>query len=186
MKSRRPFIQQRKPIFVGCEGESEQSYASFILDTIREEALHVHLRIEVLRAGDPNARLQVAIKKLRRLISDGYAFEDRFVFLDTDQLSGNPQRMREAALLAAEHKIRVIWQEPCFEALLLRHIEGCATKQPLDKSASEKALRREWPNYEKPMSRAALKQKLNHQSLLRAAKVEVELKSLLHCVGLLT
>ena len=50
MRTRRAYIPQRRPIFVGCEGESEQGYAGFLQDLVREADLSVHLMIEVLLA----------------------------------------------------------------------------------------------------------------------------------------
>lgn len=185
MRTRRPFIPQRKPIFIGCEGESEQGYAGFLQDLIRETDLHVHLNIEVLKAGDPLARIQLAIRKLAQLRKTRGNFTDRFVFIDTDQLALSADRANRARQLAAENNIRVIWQEPCFEAVLLRHFAGRTTHRPLTNQATQNAILQSWPQYQKPMSRAELARKLDLDAVARAARVEGDLMALLRCIGLL-
>lgn len=184
MNRRRPTIPQRKPIFIGCEGESEQGYAGFLQDLIHEADLRVHLNVEVLRAGDPLARIELAIKKLEHARKKRVNFTDRFVFLDTDQLALSADRAHRARELAAANGISVIWQEPCFEALLLRHFAGRIGHRPLTNPATEAALRQEWPQYQKPMSRAELARMIDRAAVMRAAGVENDLLALLRCIGL--
>jgi hypothetical protein len=185
MSRHRPTIPQRKPIFIGCEGESEQGYAGFLQDLIHDADLHVHLNIEVLRAGDPLARIELAIKKLEHARRKRVNFTDRFVFLDTDQLALSADKAHRARQIATANDIRVIWQAPCFEALLLRHFVGRTSHRPLTNQAAESALRKEWPQYQKPMSRAELAHKIDREAVCRAAGVEGDLMTLLRCVGLM-
>lgn len=185
MKARRSYIPQRKPIFIGCEGESEQGYAGYLQDLIHEAGLHVHLNIEVLKAGDPLARLELAVRKLEQLRKTRGNFADRFVFLDTDQLALSVDRAHRARQLATQHGIRVIWQNPCFEAVLLRHFIGRATHRPPTNQLAKNALLQEWPQYLKPMSRAELAMKLSLDAVTRAAGVEDDLTALLRCIGLM-
>ncbi len=182
---RRPFIPQRKPIFIGCEGESEQGYAGFVQDLIHEAGLHVHRNIEVLRAGDPLARIELAIRKLAQLHKTRGAFTDGFVFLDTDQLALSADRAIRVRQLADQNNIRVVWQEPCFEAVLLRHFVGRATHRPPTNQATQVAIRQEWPQYEKPMSRVELARAIDRDAVARAAGVEDDLMNLLRCIGLM-
>ena len=184
MRARRPFIPQRKPIFIGCEGESEQGYAGFLQDLIQEAGLHVHLNIEVLKAGDPLTRIQLAVRKLDQLRRTRGAFNERFVFLDTDQLALSADRANRARDLAIANNIAIVWQEPCFEAVLLRHFAGKSTLRPPTNQAVENALRHEWPEYRKPMSRAQLAKKIDLAAVARAAGVEDGLLNLLRCIGL--
>lgn len=185
MKKRRPFIPQRKPIFIGCEGESEQGYAGFLQDLIHETELYVHLNVEVLKAGDPLSRIELAVNKLAQLHKTRGSFPDRFVFLDTDQLALSPDRAERARQLASANNIRVIWQEPCFEAVLLRHFEGRTTHRPPTNQVTQTAILQVWPEYQKPMSRSDLAQKIDRQAVTRAAGVEANLMALLMCVGLI-
>ena len=185
MKTRRPFIPQRKPIFIGCEGESEQSYSGYLQDLIHEAALHVHLTVEVLKAGDPLSRIELAVSKLTQLRKTRGYFPDRFVFLDTDQLALSADRANRARQLAAAHDIRIIWQEPCFEAVLLRHFEGRALHRPPTNQAAQNGIVQLWPEYKKPMSRADLARKIDRQAVMRAAEAEEDLMALIRCIGLL-
>lgn len=185
MRTRRPLIPQRKPIFIGCEGESEQGYAGYLQDLIHEAGLHVHLNIEVLKAGDPLARLELAVRKLAQLRKTRGNFIDRFVFLDTDQLALSVDRANRARQLAAENGIKVIWQEPCFEAVLLRHFVGRTTLRPPTNQLARNMLLQEWPQYQKPMSRADLARSLDLDAVTRASGVEADLTVLLRCIGLI-
>jgi hypothetical protein len=185
MKTRRPFIPQRKPIFIGCEGESEQGYAGFLQDLIHEADLHIHLNIELLKAGDPLSRVELSVKKLAQLRRTRGNFPDRFVFLDTDQLALSVNRANRARQLAAENDIRIIWQEPCFEAALLRHFEGRTTHRPPTSQVTQIAVQQVWPGYQKPMNRAELARKIDRQAVTRAAGVENDLMALLRCIGLM-
>lgn len=185
MKTRRPFIPQRKPIFVGCEGESEQGYAGFLQDLIHEAGLHVHLNIELLKAGDPLARIELAVRKLTQLRKTRGNFPDRFVFLDTDQLALSADRANRARQVAAANDIRIVWQEPCFEAVLLRHFAGRTAHRPPTNQATQDAILHEWPQYRKPMSRADLARKIDREAVTRAAGVEEDLMALLRCIGLI-
>lgn len=185
MRTRRPIIPQRKPIFIGCEGESEQGYAGRLQDLVAQQGLHVHLNIEVLRAGDPLARLELAARKLAHLRRTRGTFADKFVLLDTDQLALSPTRALQARAFAAANDIRIVWQEPCFEAMLLRHLPGRTERRPPNNQATQTALLQDWPGYRKPMSRSELASRLDLDSVVRAAGVEDDLSVLLRCIGLI-
>jgi hypothetical protein len=185
MRTRRPIIPQRKPIFIGCEGESEQAYAGRLQDLIAQQGLHVHLNIEVLRAGDPLARLEFAVRKLEHLKKTRGTFADKFVLLDTDQLLLSPARAVQARAFAQANDIRIVWQDPCFEAMLLRHLPGRAARRPPNNQATQTALLQDWPAYRKPMSRGELATVLDLDSVVRAAGVEHDLGVLLQCIGLI-
>ena len=187
MSRRPPHIPLRRPVYIGCEGKSEVSYASLLQDFIREAALPVYLKIEDLGlgAGDPLSRVQMATRRLDELRKKRDAPAKRFILLDFDQAERDPQRADRARQMAAENNIFILWQRPCFEAMLLRHLEGCATLQPPDTPGALKALQKDWPEYAKPMSRVALGRRIDRTATLRAASVEPELAALLRCLGLL-
>lgn len=185
MRKRRPIIPQRTPIFIGCEGESERGYAGFLQDLIHEAGLYVHLHVELLKEGDPLSRIEYAVQKIARLSRTRAPFADKFAFLDTDQLALSAERAQRALQLAAEHGIAIVWQEPCFEAMLLRHFAGKTTHRPPTNQATDVAIRQEWPEYQKPMSRAELAKKIDRVAVARAASVEVDLLALLRCIGLM-
>lgn len=185
MKIRRPIIPQRTPIFVGCEGESEQGYAGFLQDLTDDAGLHVHLNVDVLKAGDPLSRIDLAVRKLAQLRKTRGTFSRRFVLLDTDQLALSADRAHRARALAAANHIEIVWQEPCFEATLLRHFAGRSAQRPPTNQAVQQAILQEWPQYRKPMTRADLARKFDLEAVKRAASVEPNLMSLLRCIGLM-
>jgi hypothetical protein len=43
----------------------------------------------------------------------------------------------------------LIWQEPCHEAVLLRHVAGCDQLRPQTSAAAIAELRKCWPDYQK-------------------------------------
>ncbi len=187
MRSRRPFIPQRRPIFIGCEGESECGYVGLLQDLIRDAVLPVHLIIEDLGlgAGDPLSRIEMAIRRLEHLKRTRTSPPERFVLLDSDQAERDRNRADDARRLAVAHNIHIVWQRPCFEAVVLRHLPNRSTNRPPETLEAERALNREWPDYEKPMSRTELATRIDLAAVLQAAAVEPELGAMLRCMGLI-
>jgi hypothetical protein len=187
MRKRRSSIPQRRPIFVGCEGESESGYVGLLQDLIRDASVPVHLIVVDLGigAGDPLTRIEMAVRKLEQLRRTRTAPPERFILLDYDQVDSNRDRATAAQRLAAQHNIQIVWQRPCFEAVILRHLPQCATRRPPDTPEAERALRREWAEYRKPMARADLGRRIKLEAVLQAATVEPELEAMLRCLGLI-
>lgn len=187
MRKRLSFIPQRRPIFVGCEGESESGYVGLLQDLIREANIPVHLLVADLGigAGDPLTRIEMAARKLEQFRRTRTAFTQKFVLLDSDQVEADKVRAGKAQRLATQHGIQIVWQRPCFEAVLLRHLPACASRRPPDSLEAGRALLREWPEYKKPMSRGGLSRRITLTAILQAADVEPELKLLLKVVGLI-
>jgi hypothetical protein len=187
MRERRSSIPLRRPVFVGCEGESESGYAGLLQDMIRAANVSVHLLIADLGigAGDPFSRVAMAVRKLEQLRRTRTAPFDRFVLLDSDQADSDRDRAIAARSLALQNGIQIVWQRPCFEAVILRHLPRCATRRPPDSAEAKRALHREWTDYEKPMARAELARKIGLAAILQAADVEPELNTMLRCIGLL-
>ena len=186
MRRRAHHRPERKPIFVGCEGDSEVSYIAFISDLAEAARLPVFIRPIALREGDPLSRVEKAI----RLIDDNRKkrvdYAARFILMDSDQIALAPDRAEQAKLRAIKNKISIIWQDPCHEALLLRHFAGHETKRPKTAIASAKQLVKQWPGYTKGMSRQDIAKVLSLEAVRRAATVEQELKSFLTDIGLVT
>ena len=183
---RRAFIEQRTRIFMGCEGESEGAYVS-LLRAFAEDArlpIHVHAEVFPKGVGDPLARVERACMRIEQLHAQRGAFRHKFILLDTDQIENDKGRADRAMRLAAEEEIILIWQEPCHEALLLRHLPGRADRRPPATAEAVKALQKEWPEYAKPMTRHGLSQRLDLEAVRRAAQVEDQLARLLHTLGL--
>ena len=89
----------------------------------------------------------------------------------------------DAEHLAREHDIRLIWQEPCHEALLLRHLPGRASDRPPTSKLALTALKAVWKEYEKPMSAASLSRRIDMAGLRRAAAAEPGLREFLNDIG---
>lgn len=187
MNRRRPFIALKRPVFVGCEGMSEVGYVRLLQDLINDAGLPVHLVIEELApgAGDPLSRVEMAVRKLAHLRRTRTAPEERFVLLDSDQAEMEPGRAERATRLAAQHEIHIVWQRPCFEAVILRHMPGRAANQPPDTQGAQRALVREWAEYRKPMTRNELAARIALEDVIRAAGAEAELHQMLVCFGLI-
>lgn len=178
---------QRAPIFIGCEGQSEIGYAGWLRNLVRDRDLPFHLELSDLGlgAGDPFARVDLAIERLTRIERNREPFVGRYLFLDTDQLALDPGRANQARQRALEHNFTVIWQVPTHEAFLLRHFPGRDTRQPPDKRTADVALAKEWADYRKPSSAQQLEQRFGLDGARRVAGRLPELADLLRTIGLL-
>ena len=181
---RRP---EGKRFFVGCEGWSEIEYAKLLGEFAQQFGAPAHLDIRRLfpGAGAPLARIRLAVKALGRPVQKRRVpYAGRFILLDRDQIQDDRRMVEDAERLAGEHGIKLIWQEPCHEALLLRHLSGHAGDRPPTCRNAAGMLRVIWPEYEKPMSATGLSQRIDRAGLRRAAAVEPGLKEFLDDIGL--
>lgn len=188
MSRRRPFIPQRKPIFVGCEGESERSYIALLGRLAEQNGLAVHLDPIVLQpgGGDSLALIERAAQRLaEKKRKRGSPYNANFVLLDRDRHGQNQARDARLLVVAADSDLRLIWQRPCHEALLLRHLEDCATLRPPSTALALDQLSQSWPEYRKASDSGLLARRLDLPAIARAAEVEPELASLLTTIGLI-
>jgi hypothetical protein len=187
MTRRRSIIAPRTPIFVGCEGESEQAYGQVLNDLLRDQNRPFHLEVVNLSpgAGDPTARLRKAEQEIARRRQRRSEFHLRVALLDSDQVDGDGHRRKQAEQRAQSLDIRIIWQEPCHEALLLRHLDGFAQNRPPTSLSAEAMLRAAWPDYRKPMTKIQLARRIDLDAVRRAASVEPELCAFLREIALL-
>jgi hypothetical protein len=187
MNRRRATIPQRKPVFLGCEGQSEQAYGELLNDLLRQNDHHFYLDTVNLNpgAGDPVSRIRRAQQEIARISRTRSEFYLKLILMDSDQVANDVARQREAERLAEQFNIRVIWQEPCHEALLLRHLDGCSDRRPPTSAAAMEALRSEWPEYRKPMTRVGLARRIALDGVHRAATVERMLYDFLRDIRLL-
>lgn len=177
-------VRQRERIFVGCEGESERSYIALLQRLLGAHA-DFHLVTVVLNGGDPLANVDSAKKAMRRESQRGRGeFIEKYIILDEDMVGraqARDQRVRREADVAG---FRLIWQRPCHEALLLRHLPRCQRRRPQSTALALEALRREWPAYQKNSSAIELAERIDVEGLRRAAAVESELSHLLSMLNL--
>jgi hypothetical protein len=187
MTRRRQTIPRRTPVFLGCEGESERAYGQFLNAIARNLNRPIAITIVNLNpgAGDPAARIHKAVQEIARRKRNGDTFVHHAILMDTDQLGNDPARLREITSRAGREHIFVIWQEPCHEALLLRHFDGHATRRPPTSAEASKALREVWPGYQKPAIGRDLSTRLNFDDILRAAANDTALDAFLRRIGLI-
>lgn len=183
MKVRIGHIPPRTRFFVGCEGESEQSYVQVLQGLCDDAGLHVHLLTELLGAGDALKRLETAERRLPHLIKRG-RFEAKFALLDTDQLRLSAENAAQASALAQKLGITVIWQRPCHEGLLAKHFVG-ANKQPQTAGDAMVHLHEFWPEYEKAMTAQKVASRIDLAAARQGAAQIAGLRSLLITIGLI-
>lgn len=183
MKRRRNLIPQRRRIFVGCEGESERSYVTLISRLLEERHRRVHLDPVPLGGGDPLGILEKALRQLDRRARQREPYAAQAILLDADKRRHDAKRSAQAASLAAQCNVHLIWQDPSHEALLLRHLPGCEQLRPPTAQHAMTELRRRWPDYEKGMPAVRLATCLGREAVLRAASVDGELCAFLDRIG---
>ena len=177
---------QRRRIFIGCEGESERSYAALLQKILDARARRFHLDAVVLNpgAGDPHELIRRAIARASDLAKRHGAYAFRAVLLDADRHDAASLMGRRTTEIARENGVTLIWQEPCHEALLLRHLQGCQGLRPSTSSEAMRMLLRHWPTYRKAMPAVSLGATLDEAAVLRAAEVEPALRGFLRFLDL--
>jgi hypothetical protein len=178
---RRPFRPQRRRVFLGCEGESEQGYGALLRRLLEARRQDVHLDVVLLRpgGGDPLALVELA----QRRVVDGErkhaSYAIRGVLLDADTLGRNPERDAQMRQIARAGNFRLIWQRPCHEALLLRHLENCANLRPLTTGEAKLQLVRRWPDYVKGVPAMRLALRIGERDVRQVLQVEPDLAAFL-------
>ena len=100
-RSPRPFIPQRRRVFLGCEGESERGYGAQLGELLQLTGLAVHLRPG---GGDPLALVELAVQRIRDLESKRGPYAIRAVLLDAN---GIGQMLRDARMTSIATAVRV-------------------------------------------------------------------------------
>ena len=183
--SRGGTLPRRRRAFIDCEGESEQGYVAWLRRTIDADQRNLHLDAVLLKpgAGDPLRMVDLACALMRERERKRGPYRWRAVLLDADRRDEAPGGRAELQSRARQHGLRLLWQEPNHEAMLLRHLPDCETLRPATAAAVHARLRRHWPDYAKPMSANDLAARLDATSLRRAIRVEAELAVFLRDLG---
>ncbi|MDX8510536.1 RloB domain-containing protein [Mesorhizobium captivum] len=186
MRRRGIIIPPRTPIFLGCEGESEQAYGQFLNDAIREAGQPFHIEVVNLNpgAGDPLARIKRADQEITRRSKRRAEFRFKAVLMDFDQVEHDHQKHHQVETLAAAHNISIIWQRPCHEAFLLRHFEGHNNHCPATPALARAALLEVWPEYKKPMTSLQVSRKISIAGVRRVANSDAMLETFLRQIRL--
>jgi hypothetical protein len=179
-------IQQRARIYLGCEGQSEQSYGARLGQIGDAAGLYLHFDNDVLQpgGGDPLALVELAIRRIAEKERKRGVFSFRAILLDRDKWGQTPDRDRQIAPLLAENGLSVIWQNPCHEGFLLRHLEGNETARPATSDQAMQDLKRAWPEYYKAMPASQLAARLDKAAVRRASAVEPQFTSFLNQIGM--
>jgi hypothetical protein len=179
-------IPQRKRIYLGCEGESEQSYGKRLNEIADAAGLHLHFDNDVLQpgGGDPLDLVKLAIRRIKEKEARRTSFAFRAILLDQDKWGIKPERDTQIEPLVRRNRLHLIWQKPCHESFLLRHLEGQQSARPQTSALASQALNRIWTEYHKPMTAVHLAVRIDLQAVLRAASVECTFKDFLDQIGL--
>jgi len=180
-------IPQRTRIYLGCEGQSEQSYAARLGQIADAAGLHIHIDNDVLRpgGGDPLALVQLAIRRIEEKELKRGTFAHRAVLLDRDRLGQVPERDRQVRSLISRTGLRLLWQDSCHESFLLRHFAGHTRARPAAGERAIEALKRIWPDYYKGMPATQLATRIDIAAIRRVCAVEAQFADFLADIGLL-
>lgn len=172
----------RKRFFLAVEGESEQSLVRW-LQTLSEKELHVHLDAVPLGGGGFKSMLNKAVRLHKRHCRIG-VYQERFLIIDRDREERGDWSIEELRHEADKHNFIVCVQNPNHEGLLLRMMPGLEHEIP-DTASVNARLRARWSIYAKPMNAQALGRRFSLDDLLRVARVDTDLASLLKKIGLM-
>ena len=180
-------IQQRKRIYLGCEGQSEQSYGARLAQIADAAGLHLYFDNDILQpgGGDPLALVQLALRRIKHTETKRGTFAFRAILLDRDKFGGQLERDAQVGPMARASRLHLIWQEPCHEGFLLRHLEGHHIARPLTSDLAGQALRAVWAEYQKAMPTMYLARRIDLQAIERAAAVEDDFRAFLQKIGFL-
>jgi len=176
-------IKIRARFFVAVEGESEQSFVKW-LQVLSEKELHIHLDGVLLGGGGFKSMLQKAVRLHKRRCRTAGAYQDRFLVVDGDRAEQGDWSIEELKHQAAKYRFTVCVQSPNHEGLLLRMMPGMEREIP-DAASAETKLKSRWPSYQKPVNAHALGRQFSLEDLLRVAKADSDLESLLKKIGLM-
>ncbi len=187
--TRHPIVPRRKVFFVACEGKSEQGYVALLQKFAdSDDELHIHILAKVMDTyGDPMQLVNKAVLTIGSIERDKKesSSKGRFLLLDTDQLT-NANHKKEAQRIAEKDELILIWQDTCFESVLLRHFKDHENDDPPTSEEALKCLEKVWPKYKKGMAAMDLKKRITLADVCRAAKspLNPDLAILLEALGL--
>ncbi len=163
---------------------TSRGYVRHIVDEVHQK---VYLDAQPLQpgGGDPLALVCRAEEVIAKFERTREPYEEKYLLIDRDKIGSSPERDQQIQPILNRINARVIWQDPTHEALILRHLPGCAMHRPANTQIAMQRLRQQWPQYEKPMSAMQLANRINLEGLCQAAKVEDDLRAFFVSVELL-
>jgi hypothetical protein len=176
----------RRRVFIGCEGDSEVSYIGLVRRIVDDVHRKVYLDAQPLQpgGGDPLDLVRRAEETITKIERNREPYDEKYLLIDRDLLDRSPERDQQMQAILDRIGTRIIWQDPAHEALILRHLPGCAMRRPATAQIAMQQLLQQWPEYEKPMSARQLANRINLEALRQAAEVENELRAFLVSIEL--
>ena len=177
-------VPERKRFFVGAEGESERSFATWLRRLCDEASLYVHLDVFVCGGGDGFEVANYAAKQYRRRTREHGQFASGLILLDSDRVEQDrPHGRNPEVALKNERGICVIYLRPNLEGLLLR-LHKNHEQEFVPARVAQQSLRRLWRDYEKPAPADALSERFSLGDLQRASRHDTDLHKILATLGL--
>lgn len=187
MHRRRPLVQPRRVIFIGVEGKNDRAFAQFLQVCCDEEGRHLHVAIKTGNGGDSVHVVKETIRQTIRHLTRHPGKQDisaKLVLLDGDRIEQDRQARRDAKAVASESGLKIIFQNPNLEGLLLRLHQGHERRQ-IKPGDSMTELQKVWPEYRKSSLTAdRLRKRFDVSDVRRAAKYDDDLRTLLNVLGL--
>lgn len=179
----RKIILERIRFFLCGEGASEQSWVKFLGMLCEQHGMHLHLDCQVLGGG--GYQIQLANTIFYRERNDRINAKATVLIVDSDRSDrgDDPWSIERLKQEAAKENIVVCAQHPSFEGLLLRLLSA-KINMHIPTSTVKSHLLKLWPDYDKPASARMLAGKFTLTDLLRVAKIDSELNTLLSTIGL--
>jgi len=177
-------ILQRKRFFIVGEGEGEQSFVKWLQQLSDQNGLHVHLDCQPLGGGGYKTMFDRTLRERKRKERKNVKCAILLVDSDRDERGDDGWSLLQLKQEALKQKIHVCVQNPNQEGLLLRLTPGNEHLQP-NVTNVQKQLRSIWSDYRKPVDAQTLVAKFKLNDLLRAARHDSELRTLLSLIGLM-
>ena len=105
------------------------------------------------------------------------------ILLDADRIEDDRSRSRDPSKGLGGEDLHLNYQKPNNEGLLIRLHRGHENRF-VSTSEVNRALKRPWPNYAKPISAEALSRRFGLSDLQRAARYDFDLRQMLEILGL--
>ena len=140
-------MKPRRAIFIGVEGRSDRAFAQFLRRCCDKEGRHLHVAIKTGHGGDAVDVVKETTSHLTRH-PDKRDISAKLVLPDGDRIEQDRQAGRDAQAVASESGLKIIFQNPNMEGLLLRLHQRHENRQIAAGNSMEE-LCKVWPEYRK-------------------------------------
>lgn len=105
----RRLVPQKKPIFIGTEGERDRAFAQFLQRCCDQEHLRIHLKIRPASGGDSVTIVEDIGRWLAKNDSEKN-YQARLVLLDRDRIEQDLRAGRDAQAAATRYKLEIVFK----------------------------------------------------------------------------